>query len=166
LHLFVAEVILLPLLAGLWIPEDAGYFGEKLQAARMQLRKAWKDRSGRVEPHFKYTDLIGVLVTASQIFDQAPTTSQKKLVIFSDMRQHSSEIDLESTISVPRLAELKKRSDIPVLRLRDVQVYALGVDGAGKSIAYWQSLMAFWTEYLESGGAAVRTYSVLRELPN
>jgi hypothetical protein len=148
------------------VPEDVGYFGERLQAARLQLLRAWKERSAHVEPHFKYTDVVGALALASQIFDQAPATSQKKLVIFSDMRHHSPELDLESGNSVSKFTELKKRSALPTLRLRDVQVYALGVDGAGKSMAYWQSLMTFWTEYLESGGATVRTYSLLREMPN
>jgi hypothetical protein len=47
-------------------------------------------------------------------------------------------------------------------KLRDVDVYVLGVDGAGKSASYWQGLRQFWTTYFLSAGAAVRSFSVLR----
>lgn len=141
------------------VTSDAGYFHEKLQAARRQLVKAWKDRARRIEPTFRETDILGALVIANQIFDNAPVNSQKILVIFSDMRHHTRDLDLES-IPGPRLVKLKNRVT-PVLK--DVQVYALGVDGGGKSFSYWQSLMRFWTEYFKSAGATVRAYSVLRD---
>ena len=31
-----------------------------------------------------------------------------------------------------------------------VEVYALGVDGAGKDMRYWQTLRDFWTAYFQS----------------
>jgi len=50
--------------------------------------------------------------------------------------------------------------------LHGVEVYALGVDGAGKDMRYWQALRDFWTAYFKRTGAILKTYSVLRDPPN
>jgi hypothetical protein len=149
------------------VPDDPGYFGERLQAARRQLVALWKRRCAQLQPHFKYTDILGVLLTANQIFDESPKTSRRILVIFSDMRQHTRELDLESGSSVPSFVQLKQRSKpVSVAALKGVEVYALGVDGAGKPITYWQSLRTFWSQYFRSAGAVLQGYSVLRDLPS
>ena len=49
--------------------------------------------------------------------------------------------------------------------LRGVEVYVMGVDGAGKDIAYWQALRDFWSTYFKKTGASLKTYTVLRQLP-
>jgi hypothetical protein len=43
-------------------------------------------------------------------------------------------------------------------------VYVLGVDNAGRSLAYWNRLRDYWIEYFKKAGAHVESYSVLREL--
>ena len=149
------------------VPDDPGYFGEKLQAAHRQLIALWKRRCTQLKPNFRHTDIFGALLTAEHIFSESPQTSRKVLVIFSDMRHSTAELDFESTRSVLSFTQLKERSiTVPVAALKEVEVYALGVDGAGKPIGYWQSLKAFWSEYFESTGAALRGYSVLRDLPS
>jgi hypothetical protein len=50
--------------------------------------------------------------------------------------------------------------------LRGVEVYVLGVDGAGKDIAYWQTLRDFWTALFRTAGAILKTYTVLRDVPD
>ena len=52
-----------------------------------------------------------------------------------------------------------------VASLKDVRVYALGVDGAGKNLACWNSLHEYWSEYFQRSGAQLMGYSVLREPP-
>jgi hypothetical protein len=44
-----------------------------------------------------------------------------------------------------------------------LRVYALGVDGAVKDMAYWQTLRDFWAAYLKRTGADLKSYSVLRD---
>jgi hypothetical protein len=39
-----------------------------------------------------------------------------------------------------------------------------GADGAGKSMAYWQSLRIFWTDYFNKAGAIIESFSVLRAM--
>jgi hypothetical protein len=45
-----------------------------------------------------------------------------------------------------------------------VQVHVAGVDGVGKSMAYWQSLWSFRTDYLHRSGVILENFSVLREI--
>jgi hypothetical protein len=45
-------------------------------------------------------------------------------------------------------------------------VYAYGVHAAGRDMAYWQSLRDFWAQYLERSGARLRSFSMLRDVPD
>lgn len=148
------------------VGDDPGYFGEKVQAAHRQLVAMWKRRSAELQPNFKYTDILGALLIAEQMFDASPKESRKILIIFSDMRQHTKELDLESGNIVPSLVNIEKRAPVPAAMLRGVHVHIVGVDGAGKTVAYWQSLKSFWSQYLEMAGAVLEEYSALREVPN
>jgi hypothetical protein len=146
------------------IPSDAGYFSERLSAARSELVRTWKVRSARLKPVFRYTDIIGTLVIASQVFEEQSETSRKILVIFSDMRHRTPDLDIESPATVACFSRTPKKTEVVVADLHGVQVHALGVDAAGASITYWQSLQGFWREYFRKTGANVKEYSALREL--
>jgi hypothetical protein len=159
-HSFTAPYVLLRAR----VPDDPGYFGERLEAARRQLLAAWKTRSARLDPHFPGTDIFGALALASQIFDAQADAGRRVLIIFSDMREDTPEFDLESPQTVPPFEVVtQKGGALPDLKAS--QVYLLGVDGAGKSMAYWQSLKAFWTEYFTRAHADLKCYSVLWGLP-
>ena len=146
------------------VPDYAGYFGERLATARSQLVRAWKLRSAHLDPHFPQTDILGALQLAAQIFAQRPDAGRKTLVLFSDMRQSTPELNLESLKIVPPFSTVAMRcGSLP--DLHSVQVDVLGADGAGKSSDYWQSLRSFWESYFQIKGALLRTYSILRELP-
>jgi len=49
-------------------------------------------------------------------------------------------------------------------KLSNVQVFILGVDGAWKPTAFWQSSQSFWEDYLRARGALLRSYTALREI--
>ena len=158
-HSFAQPYILL----SAQVPDDAGYFGERLNAAKDQIVRAWRLRSGRLDSHFQQTDILGALQLASQIFARQRDADRRTLVIFSDMRQNTPDLNLESLKIVPPFSTLAKRcGTLP--ELRDVQIYVLGADGAGKSAEYWQSLRGFCGGYFHNAGAVMRSYSVLREL--
>ena len=146
------------------VPEDAGYFGERLTAARNQLVKAWKVRSSRLDPHFRQTDILGALQLASEIFAQQPDAGRKTLVIFSDMRQSTSDLNFERLRAVPPFTNLASRC-LPLSEFRNVDVIILGANGTSESVAYWNSLRMFWSAYFSQTGAALNSYSTLRELP-
>jgi cell division protein FtsB len=145
------------------IPGDAGYFGERLGAARSELVRAWRARSVGLRPKFRYTDILGALEIASQMFHEKAGTDPKELFIFSDMRQRTPNLDLETHVIVASFSTMKKRTNVVVADLHGVQVYAMGVDGSDRSIAYWQSLHKFWSEYFGDAGASVKKYSPFRD---
>jgi hypothetical protein len=148
------------------IPDDPGYFGERLKSAQLQLVGAWQARSAKLKPEFRQTDIVGAFMLAGEIFNEQKRRSEKKLVIFSDMRQQTADLDIESPSTVPRFDRIREKgTKIGSASLGGVHVYALGVDGAGKSLSYWRSLWEFWIEYFRSGGASLDSYSALRELP-
>jgi hypothetical protein len=146
------------------VPDDSGYFGERLTVARSQLIRAWKQRSGNLAPRYRQTVILGALQLADQILDQESNADHKYLVSFSDMRQSTPDLNLEAPKIVPTFTTIAKRCGT-LSGLRNVQVHVLGTDGADKSSAYWQSVQTFWHDYFRGAGADLENYSVLRELP-
>lgn len=142
------------------VPIDAGYFGEKLTAAHKQLVNAWIARTRELQPTFVSSDIIGVFFLAADIFHGDPSPGRKMLVIFSDMRQHTAELDLETVVP----AFTVTRSQISVPDLSGVEVHALGVDGSGRSAKYWNELKDFWSDYMQVIKARLQMYSGFREL--
>jgi hypothetical protein len=146
------------------VPTDPGYFGEHLRHARYLLVHSWEARCSQLKPHFRETDIIGALLIAEQSFDPKDNGSDKVLVLLSDMRHHTADLNLESKLLAPEFSRMEAKSDL-IPDLKNVKVYILGVDGAGKPITYWKSLRAFWLAYFQTTGATVMNYSVLREGP-
>jgi hypothetical protein len=144
--------------------DDAGYFQEKIAAGRTQLLKAWQERSKSLQASSPHTDIVGALLVASELFRQTPK-GQNGLVIFSDMRQESRTLDLERPALVPASTLGRVEKGKMIADLKGVAVYVLGVDGAGKHLAHWQSLRDFWTAYFQKSGATLKAYSLLRDPP-
>jgi hypothetical protein len=143
---------------------EPGYFGERLNAARNQLVRAWKIRSAGINSDFRHTDILGTLRLAGQIFAQEPNDGERTLVIFSDMRQNTSELNLESSSNVLQRSLVGVRC-AAFGHLANVKVYVVGVDGAARTAVYWQSLRIFWESCFRSEKADLEDYSVLRDLP-
>jgi hypothetical protein len=100
---------------------------------------------------------------AREILDQQRNARENVLVIFSDMHQQTRELDLEFPSMVPSFDRIeRKRTKFEVSSLSDVHIRVLGVDDAGKSMPYWQSLREFWIEYFRASGAVFESYTVLR----
>jgi hypothetical protein len=144
---------------------NAGYFQERIKNAHQQLLTAWQKRSQSLVENFQQTDLFGALVMSSQIFE--PRDGRRNvLVIFSDMRHETRSLNLAKFSVVPLQPTLDGIASAGLAAdLKGVEVYALGVDAAGKSVGYWNSLHDFWLAYFEKAGAKVRAYSILRDLP-
>jgi hypothetical protein len=147
------------------VSPDAGYFGERLAAARNHLVTRWKARTLTLHPDSRSTDVFGALLLASQIFFERSSTDRRILVLFSDMRNSTPEFNLERFQVLARAQPTALPPGIIHANLRDVEVYALGVDGANKPTLYWQDLRQFWAGYLSGSGAIVKSFSVLRDVP-
>ncbi len=143
------------------VSDDPGYFGERLGLARARLVGGWKVRSKTLQPRFHSTDVIGALMLAGQILDQPSNANRKVLIIFSDMRHHMPDLDLESSDALTRLDGTEKVRPIPP-NLRGVEVYILGADSAGRSLDQWRDL-PIWTGFMIRSGALPKGYSILRD---
>ncbi len=145
---------------------NEGYFKERIGSARQQLVAAWQKRSQSFVENFSQTDLLGALVMTSQVFE--PREGHRNvLVILSDMRHETRSLNLAKLTVVPVQPTLDRvvRANL-MADLKGIDVYVLGVDAAGTSVGYWTSLRDFWLAYFEKAGAKVRTYSMLRDMPN
>lgn len=146
------------------IGDDAGYFGEKLANARKQLVGSWQRRIEHLQSGFQHTDIVGALLVADQLFHEKPIGWREELVILSDMRQNTADLDLEAPVKLDARAALAQTEEKGLIaRLENVDVNALGVDNAGRPIAYWDRLREYWSKYFTKAGANVRSYSVLRK---
>jgi hypothetical protein len=91
-----------------------------------------------------------------------PGIGHRILVIFSDMRNDTRDLDIESSVRVPSFAQAEGRHNLNIPNLREVEIYVLGIDGVGEDTAYWSTLTTFWTDFFDAAGATVRSYSALR----
>ncbi len=115
---------------------DAGYFREKLANARRQLVRRWQKRIEQLQVGFSHTDILGALLLADQLFHERPIGWRNVLVIFSDMRQDTADLNLEAPARFDARAALGRTENKGlVARLGDVRVYVLGADNAGRPIA-------------------------------
>src|SRR5207245_1210318 len=115
---------------------NEGYFKERIRTAHQQLLATWQRRSQSLVENFKQTDLLGALVMSSQVFE--PKEGHRNvLVVLSDMRHETRFLNLSRVPVVPiqsTLEHVKRGGFIP--NLSGIEVYALGVDAAGKSVEY------------------------------
>jgi hypothetical protein len=144
---------------------DEGYFREKITSARQQLVRNWKKRTDHLQAGFSHTDILGALFLAGQLFHEGPTDRKDVLVILSDMRQDTADLNLETLTRFDvRAAVSRTERQGLIACLGNVEVYVMGVDNTGRTIAYWDRVRDYWLEYFVKAGSRVYRYSVLREL--
>jgi hypothetical protein len=148
------------------ISDDPGYFGERLASARQQLVRTWEERSADLKPDARKTDVFGALLVASEVFKDRSPRARNVLVIYSDMRHNTPELDLEkpAIINIDRTVALIERRNL-VADLRAVDVYVLGADASGRNAAQWNSQKQFWHAFFEKTGAKLLSYSILTDFP-
>lgn len=145
---------------------DEGYFKERLANGRVALMHAWQERSALLAPRCPQTDILGALFVASEVFRDSPEDDRKVVVVLSDMRQATRALNVEHQPVVRADTALRQVANNKLFAdLQGVDVYAEGVDAAGETVGYWQSLRDFWMSYFTRAGATVKGYSALRDDP-
>ena len=145
---------------------DEGYFKERLAKGHAALARAWQERSAQLAPRYSQTDILGALLVASEVFHHSPDGCHKILIVLSDMKQATRALNLERQPSVQVAVAMQQVGSSKLLAdLHGADVYAEGVDGAGESVGYWQSLDGFWAAYFARAGAILVQYSALRYVP-
>ncbi len=148
------------------LPEDRGPLPliDRIEVARRRLAAETRDL-GRTAPKYAQTDVIGFLIVAADLLHEE-SRGRKVLVIFSDMRHSAPPPDIESPRLVPVERALRAiEAQHQIADLRQVDVYVYGVHAAQKDIPYWQSLRAFWEQYFAKAGAALKNFSMMRDVP-
>jgi uncharacterized membrane protein len=150
-----------PLLAAS-ISDDVGFFGERLQTARLQLVRAWRARAARLKPEAPGTDIIGALFLAGDILQRTSGAATRILAIFSDMRNATRALNLEAPLQDPVpvvLSNLEAQGKIAALA--GVTVSVAGANGGGEDLRNWQNARDFWLAYFERARARCGEYSML-----
>jgi hypothetical protein len=148
------------------LPEDKGplQFQDRIALAKTRAASELQRLASSSQHSIPHTDVLGALILAADILGRLP--GRKTLVVFSDMRQSTDELDLERSKTGPNSSALSVVEKLGLIaKLQTVDVYVVGVDGAGKSLPYWNRLRTFWESYFQNGGADLRRYSAVRDLP-
>lgn len=140
----------------------------------LALREGWKASPDASEDWAKLRDelslvqlrrveivrevILGALLLTGQIFQQQSTGGDRRmLVLFSDMRNTTPELNQESSRG--------RSSTVAPIDLHRAEVYALGVDGTGIPTARWHEIERFWNTYIHDSRASLSAFSALRSLP-
>jgi hypothetical protein len=86
--------------------------------------------------------------------------------LLTDMRNHTRELNLESPEALAAALKRLNIVDPNTPSLKQVRVFALGVDCARQNSVYWQELQRFWRRCFGNTGASLDSLSVLREMPS
>jgi hypothetical protein len=150
------------------IPSDGGplTFMNRTQFARNRYAQEFKTAANRVKVTAKTSDVIGGFFIASEIL-QNGSPGKRNLVFIGDMRQSAKPLDIETpkVISVRDALSIVEHHHL-LPDLHGVDVWIIGVDAAGKDVAYISSLREFWTAFLAKSGAHLRAFSMMRDLPD
>ena len=141
------------------LPEDRHPLKPKLLAAQQSMISAWNSKSRALARPYKASDVIGAVYHASLLL--RGKSSEKWLIILSDMRNSTKELEIENVPEIDReksLSQLGAKGLIP--SLAEVNVAILGVHTTGKAVSpiYYQSLENFWRGFFEKAHAEVATY--------
>lgn len=141
------------------LPDDRHPLKPKLLAAQQGIISEWKSKSRSLARPYKASDIIGSICHASLLLRRK--SSEKWMIILSDMRNSTKELDIENVPEIGRekiLTQLGAKGLIP--NLTGVNVAVLSVHTTGKAISpiYYQSLENFWQGFFEIAHAEVVAY--------
>jgi len=139
------------------ISHKKGAFGEVLGREKLCLLKQWEKLD--LKPTAKATDILGAVNLAAILFSEK--AEKKHLIFFSDMRQCSRELNLETPQKIDPLKTLAKIERL-IPQLKGTRVTCLGVHSAGKDPVYWLSLKEFWASFFRKAQAELITFSIER----
>jgi len=145
---------------------DTGYFNNRLAAARRNLISEWKNRTQTLKPSTPHSDILGAFRLAADAFSRSDVP-RKVLLILSDMRSDSSDLDLErpDRIDVKRnLDSMEKQKLFAQLSGVDVFAFEVGDHSSKKGSAYGIELADFWNSYVHRSGGSLRVFSTTRDM--
>ncbi|EFK10017.1 conserved hypothetical protein [delta proteobacterium NaphS2] len=141
------------------VSREKGAFGENLAREKLRLLNKWKNLD--LKPTAKKTDILGAANLAAILFSDRP--GKKHLIFFSDMRQCTREMDIETPNQIDckkALATVTQKGLVP--DMQGIQVICLGVHSAKKTPVYWRNLKQFWAAFFHQANAKLVTFTMER----
>ena len=144
--------------------EKPGYFGEIIEKERQEILAEFREKSKDLKAVYKNSDVLGAISLASVILGES-RASRKLLIIYSDMRHVTKELDLESPDQIDPDKMLEKVESLGLVPdLEGVDVFALAVLTQKKMPAAWSALRKFYEGLFLRSGASLKKYSITREV--
>lgn len=135
----------------------------KIRAAEKRFSECFGATEAALMQQNEESKTSALLETMTFVADvlRSDAATSKRLVIFSDMIQHTDTLNFYSMKTLDPVATLSKveKSGL-VVNLKDVSVSVAGV-GAGVSDEKARSLEVFWRRYFEGAGAQVAFFGPL-----
>ena len=139
------------------MPKEKGNFGQELAKQKLMLLKELENI--QLVPDAKATELLGAVYVSSILFKG----KDKKLIIFSDMRQATKTLNIENQDKLDTESLLNKVEELKLIPdLSGVEVWCLGVISNNKSPEYWVGLRQFWESFFSRAGAKLVEFSIER----
>jgi hypothetical protein len=146
------------------LPRESGYLNFEAKAAQETIAARWQGFAKDLKPTYGRTDVIGTLSIVSYLAGMV--SHDTYLFVFGDLQNSTHEIDLEHQTRIPvdrLINRLRETHAVP--RLKDCNIFLLGIDPVGKSALYFRDLREFWFSFFREAGANVRRFSIDRTIP-
>ena len=123
--------------------------------AKHVLTKQWREANIQLGTASYRTDVLGAIAFTAKVFRGYAT--KRTMVIASDMRHFTAEINLEGAEEIDdrqlqRVRELRLLADLSGVEVCVVGVHALGLSGV-RGRVYHESLLRFWRRYFQEAHA-------------
>jgi hypothetical protein len=141
------------------LPADLHPLKPKLLAAQQRIISEWKSKSRALARPYKASDIVGSICHAALLL--RGKSSEKWLIILSDMRNSTKELDIENVPEIDReksLSQLGEKGLVPNLTAVNVAILGVHTTGKGISPIYYQSIENFWRGFFERAHAEVGAY--------
>lgn len=143
------------------MPSRAGYFNEEVRRKKISLINEFRRKTEKLDIERPATSLIdGINMFAKMCREHAD--KRQVLVIFSDMRQFTKEINEDMIVQRGDKVLTQLKADNLVPDMRGIEVYVMGVSTANIKIRNWKKLEAFWKNFFCEAGGNLKCYDMGR----
>jgi hypothetical protein len=146
-----------------WTPDAHGVFTDNLVRARRQLALSFESNASALAPIAGGTDIFGALWRLKALMDSDPRVGSgatREIWIFSDMINETPPLMMPALVaSGPRKMLEQAEANGLLVPLRGYKVHVCGASMRGLSPRAWNTVKAFWANYLQAAGADLVSYS-------
>jgi hypothetical protein len=143
------------------MPEKEGYFRELAKRKKIELIRDFRAKLKKLKNERPATELLSGIFLFARIC-QEYHDKRKVMVLVSDMRQFTREIDENMITQDVDRAFTRVKSQGLIPDMEGIDVYCMGVSTARMNVKKWQALRDFWQKFFSAAGANLRRYDIGR----